>query len=64
MECKQSTNLSSCPCTYAGCPRKGLCCECLKYHLGRDELPASCFSKDAEASYDRTIANFIKDRQG
>jgi len=41
-----TTKLKSqtCPCTYPGCPRKGICCECIKYHLENDELSACCFS--------------------
>ncbi|HUV80921.1 MAG TPA: DUF6485 family protein [Patescibacteria group bacterium] len=62
MECKQKENLKNCPCTYAGCPRKGICCECLKYHLADEELPACYFSKEAEKTYDRSIKNFIRDK--
>ena len=63
MECKQEKNLKTCPCTYPGCPRKGICCECLKYHLENDELPACYFSHEAEKTYNRSIENFIKDQQ-
>ena len=63
MECQKAKNLKSCPCTYPGCPRKGICCECLKYHLLSSELPACYFSKEAEKTYDRTIENLIKDRK-
>jgi len=55
-------NLKKCPCTYAGCPRKGWCCECLAYHLERNELPGCCFSKKAEASYDRSFKKFVEDK--
>jgi len=55
-------NLKDCRCTYNGCPRKGLCCECLKYHLEKDALPACCFSKKAEASYDRSFKKFAEDK--
>jgi len=63
MECRQQQNLKHCPCTYTGCSRKGICCECLKYHLDRDELPACCFSPQAEKTYDRSMENFIKDKK-
>jgi hypothetical protein len=53
-------NLKTCPCTYPGCPRKGICCECIKYHLENDELSACCFSKEAEKTYDRSIKKFIE----
>lgn len=64
MECKIEDNLKDCPCTYPSCPRKGKCCDCLKYHLANNELPACCFSKEAEETYDRSFEMFIKDQQG
>lgn len=63
MECQQSQNLEKCPCTYSGCPRKGICCECLRHHLAKNELPACCFSKTAEATYNRSVTNFIKEKR-
>lgn len=63
MECQQAKNLNQCVCTYPGCPRKGICCECLKHHLENNELPACCFSAQAEKTYDRSIENFIKDKK-
>ena len=64
MECKKKDNLSACNCTYEPCPRKGLCCQCLAYHRSMGELPACYFSARAEASYDRSIAAFIRDQKG
>jgi len=55
-------NLKKCPCTYSGCDKKGWCCECLAFHLSRDELPGCCFSKEAEASYDRSFRKFAEDK--
>jgi len=64
MECpNQQKNAKICTCTYAGCPRHGLCCECLHYHRKHDQLPACFFSFGAEATYDRSLENFIKDRK-
>ncbi len=63
MECQKEKNLESCPCTYPDCPRKGLCCECIKYHLARNELPACCFSKETEKTFDRSFEMFIKDQK-
>ena len=60
MECKKQTNLKNCSCTYFGCPRKGICCECIAYHRQRKELPACYFSKEAEKVFDRSIDYFIK----
>ncbi|MFH1884814.1 MAG: DUF6485 family protein, partial [Planctomycetota bacterium] len=42
----QEKNLSQCKCTYQGCPRHGICCECLSYHLKSKELPACCFTTE------------------
>jgi len=53
-------NLKKCACTYAGCPRKGTCCECLSYHLSQKQLPACCFSSEAEKTYDRSFKKFIQ----
>ncbi|MFC1646521.1 DUF6485 family protein [Candidatus Omnitrophota bacterium] len=53
-------NLKNCNCSYEPCSRKGICCECIAYHLKNDQLPACYFSKDAEKTYDRSISNFIR----
>ena len=55
-----ASNLETCPCTYPGCPRKGNCCECLQYHLARQELPACCFPQDVERTYDRSFRRFAE----
>ncbi len=59
MECKKDQNLKKCNCTY-DCAKKGICCECLQYHLKSRELPACCFPKDAEKTYDRSFGHFSK----
>ena len=59
-ECKINKNLEFCPCSYPFCSRKGICCECLKYHREHGELPACYFSKEVEKTYDRSIENFIR----
>ena len=61
MECKKEFNLKNCPCTYAVCEKKGVCCDCLRYHLKREELPACCFSPEVEKTYDRSIERFVKE---
>ncbi len=53
-------NLQRCNCSYPGCGRKGMCCECLHYHLAKRQLPACCFPEDAEKSYDRSFEKFIE----
>jgi len=57
---ERDANFADCPCTYPGCSMKGRCCECLKYHLSRNELPACCFSAEDEATYDRSFAQFVR----
>lgn len=55
-------NSSMCSCTYAGCPRHGLCCECIKHHKDRDQLPACYFTAEQEKTYDRSVDYFLKCR--
>ncbi len=59
MDCKKKTNLTECNCTYQ-CSRKGICCECVTYHRASGELPACYFTKEGEATYDRSIENYKK----
>jgi hypothetical protein len=60
MECKKDQNLNKCNCSYEPCGRKGTCCDCLTYHLRMRQLPACCFSKDAERTYDRSFEHFAR----
>ncbi|MEE8450444.1 MAG: DUF6485 family protein [Thermoguttaceae bacterium] len=60
MECKKEKNLEICGCTYDGCPRKGICCDCIAYHLKSRQLPGCCFSADAERVYDRSFDHFAR----
>ena len=53
-------NMDFCNCTYEGCPRKGYCCECLRYHLGMKQLPACVFPDDVEKTWDRSFRKFIE----
>jgi hypothetical protein len=60
MECvNKEKNLTFCNCSYPTCSRKGICCECLHYHLSKKEVPACFFSKEAEKTYNRSIEYFI-----
>ena len=63
MECKKESNLEACTCTYPGCSRKGVCCECVKHHRERGEIPGCFFSEKGEASFDRSIESFLKDKR-
>ncbi len=59
MECKKQENLDRCGCTYS-CDRKGVCCDCLAYHLASRQLPGCCFPPEAEKTYDRSFKAFAK----
>ncbi len=58
MDCNKDKNLEHCNCSYSPCSRKGICCECIRYHLNMRELPACCFPDDAEKTYDRSFEHF------
>jgi len=64
MDCvNQKKNSDRCNCTYPGCPRHGICCECIAYHRSMNELPACYFTKAEERSYDRSIQTFVANRR-
>ena len=56
-------NLEICNCTYPGCSKKGICCECIAYHKSLGELPACFFSDEAEKTFDRSVRKFIEDKK-
>jgi hypothetical protein len=56
----KSENLKNCNCSYGGCDKKGICCECLRYHLSMRQLPACVFPDDVERTYDRSFAKFAE----
>ncbi len=58
MECKQTQNRKNCNCSYEPCARKGVCCDCVRYHLRARELPACFFPNDVERTYDRSFEKF------
>jgi len=60
MECKKAQNEANCACTYMSCGNRGVCCDCLQYHLAKRQLPGCCFPREAEKTYDRSFANFAK----
>ena len=60
MECNNKiNNLAGCNCTYS-CDKKGICCECLRYHRSKGEMPACYFPNDAEKTFNRSIDYYIK----
>jgi hypothetical protein len=63
MECRKEKNLRDCTCTYPGCSRKGICCECVRHHRKNGEIPGCFFGKDTEAEYDRSVARFVEDKK-
>lgn len=60
MECNKQENMERCNCTYEPCQRKGVCCECIRYHLGSRELPACAFPDDVEQTFDRSFERFAQ----
>ena len=58
--CDQENNLVDCTCTYTSCSKRGVCCECIKYHRSKGEIPGCLFPKDVEKTYDRSIERFVK----
>ncbi|MDI6736249.1 MAG: DUF6485 family protein [bacterium] len=59
-ECNVAVNKKDCPCTYEPCSRKGICCECIKYHKKMNQLPGCLFPPAVEKTYDRSIEKFIQ----
>ncbi|MFW5782288.1 MAG: DUF6485 family protein [Candidatus Muiribacteriaceae bacterium] len=55
-------NMQDCNCTYEPCARKGMCCECIAYHRGMNQLPACYFTGAEEKTYDRSVEYFVKNR--
>ena len=60
MDCNKERNLTRCNCSYEPCSRKGICCECLAYHLHSRALPGCCFPDEAERKYDRSFEHFAR----
>lgn len=57
-------NKRACTCTF-DCPRHGKCCACVAHHRDNNEgVPGCFFSKEAEATYDRSVEALVRDRQG
>ncbi len=62
MECRRKENLEMCTCSYPGCEKKGLCCECVAYHREQGAIPGCFFSAESEKTFDRSIAKFMDDK--
>jgi len=60
MDCPNARrNAARCNCSYPGCARHAICCDCIAYHRGMSELPACYFTPDQERTYDRSIGYFL-----
>lgn len=61
MNCpNQTRNSTACNCTYQGCPKHGICCECIAYHRKNGELPACYFTAEQEATWDRSKEHYVR----
>jgi len=60
MECNVTENAANCACTYTDCSRRGMCCQCIQYHLASKQLPGCCFPPEAEKTYDRSFKKFAE----
>jgi len=56
----RETNKDNCTCTYPGCPRKGMCCECIKHHREKEEIPGCLFPPEIEKTFDRSVKKFLE----
>lgn len=64
MNCtNQPRNSRACSCTYGGCTRHGVCCDCIAYHHANGELPGCLFTRDEERTYDRSVGFFVSRRR-
>jgi len=45
MECQKEKNKRYCPCKFFSCPRRGICCKCIKHHQKDNSQPA-CLRKN------------------
>ncbi|MCF7818879.1 MAG: hypothetical protein K9M54_13465 [Kiritimatiellales bacterium] len=56
----KTENLEHCTCTY-DCGKCGVCCECVAYHRAKGQIPGCFFSREGEASWDRSVRKLCKD---
>ena len=58
----QPRNLKGCTCSYSSCGNRGICCDCVAQHRAAGEIPGCFFTKAGERTYDRSVANFVRDQ--
>jgi hypothetical protein len=64
MDCiNNAKNERRCSCTYEGCSRRAVCCECIAYHRANNELPGCLFTRDEEKTYDRSVSHYVSRRR-
>jgi hypothetical protein len=61
MACTRTAD--DCFCTYTACSRRGNCCQCIAFHRDRAEATGCMFTPAGEKSYDRSLANLMRDRK-
>jgi Domain of unknown function (DUF6485) len=62
MDCISTQTKKHCTCTYTACDKRGNCCKCVAYHQASGEIPGCFFTPAGEKTYDRSLANFLRDR--
>jgi hypothetical protein len=60
MECQRESNAANCPCLHTECSKHGVCCDCLRYHLSLEQLPACCFPSDIAKTDERSFSKFVE----
>lgn len=59
----KAENLRFCTCTY-DCDKRGVCCECVAHHRAKGQIPGCFFSKEGEATWDRSVRNLCNSCRG
>ncbi len=57
--CKIDENKDDCPCSFTSCGKHGVCCDCLRSHLSKKQLPACAFPPGTAATSERSIEEFV-----
>ncbi len=60
MKCTKEENSKNCKCTYEACGRRGICCQCVAYHINKRQIPGCFFTEESERTYDRSFEHFAR----